>query len=125
VAREVPPPAGFRAGWVLAGTDGAGAPVALFVDRSELVRATQGPERGLLIGRSKALAQLVLSDNSMSRRHARLAADGEGVTIEDLGSSYGVTVDGRALPPYQAAAVAAGARIGLGDVRLALAWRDG
>jgi polyferredoxin/CRP-like cAMP-binding protein len=38
---------------------------------------------------------LVLNDPTISRRHARLEVGDDGVTIEDLGSTNGTTVDGK------------------------------
>jgi len=38
---------------------------------------------------------LALRDNRISRRHARIVAEGEGYVIEDLGSSHGLYVNGR------------------------------
>jgi len=51
---------------------------------------------GLVLGREPP-ADLVLRDNAVSRRHARMARAGGGWTIEDLGSHNSTFVDGQAV----------------------------
>ncbi len=46
-----------------------------------------------IIGRSPD-ADLVLVDETVSRHHARLAGDREALTVTDLGSSNGTTLNG-------------------------------
>ncbi len=48
---------------------------------------------GAVIGRSRD-CDIVLEDAGISRRHANVRAGGEGWTIEDLGSTNGVRVNG-------------------------------
>jgi hypothetical protein len=48
---------------------------------------------GLTIGRAEDCA-LRVRDGRVSRRHARIIADGSGWSVEDLGSSNGTYVDG-------------------------------
>jgi pSer/pThr/pTyr-binding forkhead associated (FHA) protein len=50
----------------------------------------------LTLGRSNE-NQATFADARMSRVHARIVADGGGFAIEDLGSSNGTYVDGRAV----------------------------
>jgi hypothetical protein len=47
----------------------------------------------MLVGRSGDV-QIVLSEDMVSRRHARIAYDGHKITIEDLGSTNGTFVNG-------------------------------
>jgi hypothetical protein len=47
----------------------------------------------MLVGRSGDV-QIVLSEDMVSRRHARIAYDGNRITIEDLGSTNGTFVNG-------------------------------
>ncbi len=66
------------------------------------------------IGRAPG-CDLVLRDESVSRRHARVVREGDTFTIEDLGSKNGIKVN-----TYRAAAqeLATGDRIDLGAVRI-------
>jgi pSer/pThr/pTyr-binding forkhead associated (FHA) protein len=54
------------------------------------------PPRGATIGRSRD-CDVVLEDSSVSRRHAELWPAGLDWTIEDLGSTNGVRVNGIAI----------------------------
>jgi putative peptide zinc metalloprotease protein len=74
-----------------------------------------------VIGRSKALCAKVIADGSVSRRHARIVALGKGLGIEDLNSSFGVTVNGKRVEPYKAVPLPSGATVTFGDVKLHLA----
>jgi predicted component of type VI protein secretion system len=59
-------------------------------------RVLLGP-RGAILGRSRD-CDVVLEDSSVSRQHAQLRPQGEcDWTIEDLGSTNGVRVNGRVL----------------------------
>jgi DNA-binding winged helix-turn-helix (wHTH) protein len=57
-------------------------------------RTFQLPEGEHVIGRA-ADAQVVLTDSTVSRHHARLSISGPEIRIEDLGSKNGTFVDGR------------------------------
>jgi hypothetical protein len=48
----------------------------------------------LILGREHGSADLVIDDPGVSRRHARVLANGGGVIVEDLGSSNGTYVNG-------------------------------
>jgi hypothetical protein len=48
----------------------------------------------LIIGRGTD-ADLRINDPGISRQHARILVDGDRITIEDLGSTNGIKVDGR------------------------------
>ncbi len=62
------------------------------------------PARGGVVGRSRQ-CDVVLEDSGVSRRHAELSPTADGWTVEDLGSTNGVRVNGstvegsRALEP--------------------------
>jgi hypothetical protein len=51
------------------------------------------PPRGAAIGRSRD-CEIVLEDSGVSRRHAELRPTASGWTVEDLGSTNGVRVNG-------------------------------
>ena len=67
-----------------------GARALLVVDGKRL----QVPMSGGVIGRSRD-CDVVLGDANVSRRHAELRPAGEGWEIADLGSTNGVSVNGR------------------------------
>lgn len=106
-------------GWILAGFDSGGRSVRLAIGQKDLARAA----KGLVIGRQNSLSDLVLSDSSVSRRHARLIKLDGGVGIIDLNSSNGTAVDGRRLSPYgEPMPLRSGATVELGDVKLKFTW---
>src|SRR3954451_16851354 len=47
----------------------------------------------LILGREHGSADIVIDDPGVSRRHARVLANGGGVIVEDLGSSNGTYVN--------------------------------
>src|SRR5918999_616819 len=51
------------------------------------------PGRSLVVGRGVA-SDIAIYDPTISRRHAELTADGEGVEVRDLGSSNGTCING-------------------------------
>ncbi|MFE7796223.1 FHA domain-containing protein [Nocardia sp. NPDC057440] len=61
---------------------------------SQIARGDRLPPGGLDIGRTTD-NQIVVNDPLASRKHARLVAAKEGLTIEDLGSANGTFVNGR------------------------------
>jgi serine phosphatase RsbU (regulator of sigma subunit) len=85
----------------------------LVITGSDGKRSTRriDPGQSLSIGRSSR-NDLVLSDLSLSRHHADLAADGEGWRLEDAGSRNGTFLNGRRLE--EAARLQPGDRISLG-----------
>ena len=59
------------------------------------------PPGGGVVGRSRD-CEIVLEDAGISRRHAELRPHGEDWTIEDLGSTNGVLLNGREIRGAQA-----------------------
>ena len=101
-----------------------GAPIAGAAAPLELVLAdlTRVPlVADVTLGRAPG-STVVLSDPSVSRVHARISAgNGEGVLLEDAGSSHGTYVDGvRVTGPVP---LHDGAKIRLGDSELAVERR--
>jgi serine phosphatase RsbU (regulator of sigma subunit) len=75
-------------------------------------------EKGALsIGRASA-NDLPLSDKMLSRRHVRIVKEGEGFTVEDLGSRNGTFVNGERL--YSMRRLEPGDRISIGGCTLTL-----
>jgi transcriptional regulator with GAF, ATPase, and Fis domain len=71
-----------------------------------------------VLGRDRS-CDVVVNDASISRRHARLIVD-DTITLEDLGSTNGSTVQGRRLGKGEHAQVAIGSVIELGSATLVL-----
>lgn len=68
-------------------------PVRARPSTAPIARADRLPPGGLNIGRTTD-NQIVVNDPLASRKHARLIASSEGLTIEDLGSANGTFVNG-------------------------------
>ena len=73
------------------------------------------PPRGAVIGRSRD-CDIVLDDAGVSRRHAELRPEAERWTIEDLGSTNGVRVNGFIVDG--AHELRSGDRIGMGSTEM-------
>jgi hypothetical protein len=111
-AAEVVPEPGD---WLLTGVDRRGEPVRLVVSVRRLARDDQG----LVIGRNRRIADLVIADPGVSRRHARVLSSSDGIALVDLKSKRGTWVGETRLPPYaKPVAIAAGSRVKLGTVTL-------
>ncbi|MFI6216358.1 FHA domain-containing protein [Nocardia brasiliensis] len=68
-------------------------PVRARASTAAIARADRLPAGGLSIGRTTD-NQIVVNDPLASRKHARLVATAEGLTLEDLGSANGTFVNG-------------------------------
>ena len=68
---------------------------------------------GILIGRQQG--QLIISDNSVSRRHARIFQSAGGYSIEDFGSTNGTFVNNNRV---KISAIKSGDKIRLGNIEL-------
>lgn len=53
-------------------------------------------ELPMIIGRAVE-ADLVIDDDTVSRRHAEISGDRSGLVLRDLGSSNGTTINGNAM----------------------------
>jgi len=93
------------------------------IRRSRLVIEVNGVRHplvapGLVIGRGTD-ADLRINDPGISRRHARIVVTGSSqhptITIEDLGSTNGITVNGQKV---DRAALADGSRVEIGSTRM-------
>jgi|GEM_PF-3041360 len=75
------------------------------------------------LGRSAALCDHAINDDTLSRRHVRLCWDPQRVqwSVEDLHSSNGTQLDGITLLAYQPTPLHQGARLLLGELQLTVA----
>ncbi len=99
---------------ILIGTGSAGQEVRIKINGTAVARA----ESGQVIGRSSANADYVISVDSISRQHACLRVDGDTLTIEDMNSMNGTSLDGVRLMPGEARVIRDGAGLTLGDIHL-------
>lgn len=99
---------------LLSGTGPGEQRIQVKINGNALIRAANGQ----VIGRSGSNAAYTVPVDTVSREHARLRVVGESVTIEDLGSTNGTSLNGIALPPGEVRTVEDGSTVGLADVEL-------
>jgi hypothetical protein len=73
------------------------------------------PPAGAVIGRSRD-CDIVIDDTGVSRRHAEIVPRADGWVVNDLGSTNGVRVNGRAVPGEQS--LRQGDRVELGSTEI-------
>jgi hypothetical protein len=82
---------------------------------SELINTTVPVTGPIVIGRSPG-ADIVLGDDFVSGRHARISPAGDGAVVEDLGSTNGTILNGQ--PLHASTTLRPGDTIDIGAVRL-------
>ena len=102
--------------WTMSGSDGAGKAVRLSLTEAQFANAPQG----LVVGRQQSSSDLVLSDASVSRSHARLKLSGGTLSVEDLGSANGTRVDGQQVGEGKTVKLPESAVVEFGDVKVTL-----
>ncbi len=71
---------------------------------------------GITIGRSAKLSELVLNDDSVSHRHARISYIKNDLYIEDLNSLNGLWINNQALKPFEKLPVKSGETLVFGEI---------
>ena len=104
----------LEGGWVLTGTNGAGATIKLAFGETELSRAYLG----VTIGRHPTLCDRVIDDPGVSRRHLRVGIADGGLFAEDLNTLNGTFLDGEALQPFRPTRLSPDQVLSLGRVVL-------
>jgi hypothetical protein len=108
-------------GCALCGRTPDGKKIKVEVGADELAASRDGRERGLIIGRSGRVSDVVVPGAGVSRRHVRLVALPDGsLAIEDLGSARGTKVNDKPLSRYGRAPIKVGDTIALDGVVLAV-----
>jgi len=93
-----------------------GSLVLAIVEGPKELRGVKLPITGpIVIGRSPG-ADIVIADDFVSARHARVVPAGDGALLEDLGSTNGTVLDGVRIVGVEP--VVPGSMIQLGTVRL-------
>ena len=98
------------------GVDSSGVTYAFDVPLDRLSSSSSG----MVIGRAAGHCELIVSHATVSRRHARLMLAGEALQIEDLGSTNGTSVNGKAARPGTLMPLRVGNRLRVGDVELSI-----
>lgn len=99
--------------WVMSGANARSADIRLRVTEEDLAESTEG----LLVGRSSR-ADFILTDDSVSRNHARISLRNGKLCVEDLDSMNGTWVNGRKLEPGTPEGVSDAAEIEFGQMKL-------
>ena len=97
------------------GADSAGQAIALRIPGASI--AAPG---GAVVGRNPSDSDFVINHMEVSRRHFRLFSDGRLLMVEDLGSTNGTTVDGKALSAGQETVLVDQSQVALGELRLSV-----
>lgn len=93
----------------LSGFDRSGRTVRMEATSHAMNRSTGGAS----IGRHPSINQMVIADNQVSKRHARIVIEGGQLYAEDLKSSNGTQVNGQRLSPFQPKPVRKGDQISI------------
>jgi hypothetical protein len=102
--------------FVLAGFDSTGHVVRLSFNFED----PKLYQEGLYLGRDSANCDLHIRDQSISRRHARIYKSGDEIWIEDLGSTNGITVNGKSVKGGESALLNLQGTLAIGGIQLAL-----
>ena len=105
---------GPKYGLVLAGFDGRGNRVCIELSPGRFA----GQRLGLSLGRHPELVDEIVADGNVSRRHLRIAAEGDQFYVEDLNSSNGTFLNEQRLLPFKPARLDYGTKVALGDLVL-------
>lgn len=105
---------GPKHGLVLAGLDRHGNSVRIELSPARFA----GQRLGLSLGRHPDLVDEIVADENASRRHLRIAAQGDQFYVEDLNSSNGTFLNEQRLSPFESAQLDYGAKVALGDLVL-------
>jgi pSer/pThr/pTyr-binding forkhead associated (FHA) protein len=109
---ETPPPPSRR------GRRQRGEPRVLMISQGSQAGLSAELAGGMItIGRS-ADCQLILDDDYVSTRHARVVATPNGIYVEDLGSTNGTYVNGQRITAPTTITLADSVRIGKSMLRL-------
>ncbi len=71
---------------------------------------------GITIGRSARLSELLINNDSLSLRHARISSIGNDLYIEDLNSLNGSWINNEAIKPFKKLQVKSGETLVLGEI---------
>ena len=107
-------------GLVLAGFNTEGIRVRIALPRTRFT----GQKLGLSLGRHPELVDVTVSEQSISRRHARISVQEGELYIEDLNSRNGTSVEDVRLSPFEPVPLRYGSLVRLGDLELRVSKED-
>jgi class 3 adenylate cyclase len=101
------------------GADLSGRKFGFDLEMDELAKRKQS----ILIGRDSSQCDVVLTNTSVSRRHARLSVGrGNALEIEDVGSTNGTSINGERLATGVPHPLEPGSTLRLGDIELVVRY---
>ena len=103
-----------ESGLILAGFDSYGNRVRIAISRSQFA----DQKLGISIGRHLDLVDEAITDQNVSRRHARISVRNRQLYIEDLNSKNGTFLQGVKLKPFDPARLNYGTLVRLGKIEL-------
>jgi Inner membrane component of T3SS, cytoplasmic domain len=109
---ETPPPASRR------GRRQRGEPRVLMISQGSQAGLSAELAGGMIMIGRGADCQLILDDDYVSTRHARVVATPNGIYVEDLGSTNGTYVNGQRITAPTTITLADSVRIGKTMLRL-------
>jgi hypothetical protein len=109
---ETPPPASRR------GRRQRGEPRVLMISQGSQAGLSAELAGGMIMIGRGADCQLILDDDYVSTRHARVVATPNGIYVEDLGSTNGTYVNGQRITAPTTITLADAVRIGKTMLRL-------
>jgi hypothetical protein len=113
------PPVRARRIFHFQGADPNGRTFSFGVEVDELMKRGEG----VLLGRDSEHCDVVLANESVSRRHARLSVGtGNSLQIEDVGSTNGTSIDGTLISPGLTQRLEPGSTLRLGDIELVVRY---
>lgn len=113
------PPARVRRVFQFHGADLNGRKFGFGLEVNELMKRAEG----VLVGRDSEHCDVVLANESVSRRHARLSIGlNNTLQIEDVGSTNGTSVDGTLIRPGMSQPLEPGSTLTLGDIELVVRY---
>ena len=102
--------------WVLAGFDSNGHVVRLSFDAED----PKLYDDGLILGRDSQSCDLHITDQAISRRHAKIFITNGDIWIEDLGSTNGIYINGKKIRANQSAPFNLSGTLTIGGIELTL-----
>lgn len=75
---------------------------------------------GLILGRDSTNSDLYISDQAISRRHAKIYKKNNELWIEDLGSTNGIIVNGKQINSGQSSILSINGSLSIGGIELTL-----